>query len=62
MRKPTTHLADYRQVDGLRLSFIQRVSAGGRLVYDLIFSAIDLNPAFPRDYFDLGAVAREGGS
>ena len=43
--------ADYRSVGELKLPFVQRLSFGQRLVFELVFSSIDLNPAFPAGYF-----------
>ncbi len=51
--------ADYRVVEGTRLPFIQRVYSGGRLIYELIFTGIDLNPSFPADYFSREAFTKE---
>jgi len=51
--------ADYRSVGDLRLPFVQRLSSGQRLVYELVFSAIELNPAFPAGYFTAETPARE---
>ncbi|MEW6208082.1 MAG: hypothetical protein AB1631_06930 [Acidobacteriota bacterium] len=50
--------ADYRQTGELRLPFIERLSVGDRLVYELIFSKIEINPDFPPDHFDPQALQR----
>ncbi|HEY7545045.1 MAG TPA: hypothetical protein VID27_09195 [Blastocatellia bacterium] len=50
--------ADYRQVGELRLPFIERLSIGDRLIYELIFSAIEINPDFPPDHFDTEPFSR----
>jgi hypothetical protein len=51
--------ADYRSVGEIKLPFIQRLSVGQRLVTELVFSAIDINPAFPTGYFTAETSARE---
>lgn len=51
--------ANYRSVDGLRLPFIQRLSVGGHLFQETIFSRITLNPGLPRGYFSRKAVLKE---
>ena len=51
--------ADYRVVEGTRLPFIQRVYTGGRLIYELVFTGIDLNPSFPAGYFSREALSKE---
>ena len=55
----TIEYADYRVVEGIRLPFIQRVYTGGRLIYELVFTGIDLNPTFPADYFSREALSKE---
>jgi hypothetical protein len=55
----TIQFADYRSIGGLQLPFIQRLSVGDRLVYELVFSVIDPNPTFPADYFNPETLARE---
>lgn len=47
----TIEYADYRNVSGSRLPFIQRLYVAGRLVHELIFTEIDLAPTFPAGYF-----------
>ncbi len=51
--------ADYRSAGGLRLPFFERVSVGQRLVHELVFTAIELNPAWPADHFRPETLARE---
>jgi hypothetical protein len=55
----TLQFADYRSAGGLRLPFIERLSVGQQLVYEMVFSTIELNPTFPADYFKPEALARE---
>lgn len=50
--------ADYRSSGELRLPFIERLSIGDRLVYELIFSKIEINPDFPPDHFDPETLQR----
>lgn len=54
----TLQFADYRSVGRLQLPFTERLSVGQRLVYEMIFSTIELNPTFPADYFKPEALAR----
>ena len=54
----TIEFADYRSVDGVQLPFFERLSANGRLVYELVFTRIDLKPSFPRTCFDREALAK----
>jgi hypothetical protein len=51
--------ADYRPVGGLQLPFIERLSAGQRLVHEFVFTTIELNPTWPADYFRPEALVRE---
>jgi hypothetical protein len=51
--------ADYRPVGELQLPFIQRLSIGDRLIYELYFSTIELNPTFPADYFNPATLAQD---
>lgn len=51
--------ANYRSVDGIRLPFIQRLSVGGRLLQETVFSSITLNPGLPRGYFSREAISKE---
>jgi hypothetical protein len=44
--------ADYRSVGGVQLPFIQRFSVGNRLLYELIFTRIDIAPLFSASYFN----------
>jgi hypothetical protein len=48
--------ADYRSVEGVRLPFIQRLSFGGRLIYELVFTRIEFKPVLPSGYFTREAV------
>jgi hypothetical protein len=50
---------DYRPVGNHRLPFHQRVLVGNRLLYELDFSTIELNPVFPPDAFSLNAVVQK---
>ncbi len=50
--------ADYREVDGIQLPFLQHVSLDGALLYDLFFTKIDLNPSFPPDSFGCGSIVK----
>jgi hypothetical protein len=43
--------ADYRSVGGLRLPFVQRVFRDRQLVYELIFSSVEVNPRLPAGAF-----------
>jgi len=47
----TIEYGAYRDVEGVRLPFIQRVYVGGRLKYELAFSRIELNHIFPPGFF-----------
>jgi hypothetical protein len=51
--------ASYRLVDGVRLPFIVRLSGGGRLVQELNFTRITLNPKLPSGYFSREALSKE---
>jgi hypothetical protein len=55
----TLQFADYRSASGLQLPFIERLSVGQQLVYEMVLSTIELNPTFPADYFKPEALARE---
>jgi hypothetical protein len=44
--------ADYRTVDGLNLPFHQSVTNGDRLLYEIKFDALDLNPVFAAGFFN----------
>lgn len=47
----TIEYAGYRSVDGVRLPFVQRLSIGGQLFQELIFTRIALNPKLASNYF-----------
>jgi hypothetical protein len=47
----TMEYADYRSVEGVLLPFIERVFVKGHLMYELVFTGIDINPEFPADHF-----------
>ncbi len=51
--------ASYRSVDGVRLPFIQRMSIGGQLVQELIFTRIALNPRLASNYFRPETLSRQ---
>jgi hypothetical protein len=55
----TIEYADYRSVDGIRLPFIQRLSIGGRLLQEIVFTRIDLNPALPAGCFSRESLSKE---
>lgn len=55
----TIEYADYRTVEGMLLPFIQRFSVGDRLVYELVFTRIELTPSFPAGYFTHDALSTE---
>lgn len=55
----TYQFAGYRSVAGLDLPMIQRVWVGDRLIYELVFYHIELNPTFPDAYFSREAVVQE---
>lgn len=59
VRDRVIEYASYRSVDGVRLPFIQRLSIGGQLVQEIVFTRIDLNPKLPYDYFSHEALAKE---
>jgi hypothetical protein len=50
--------AGYGDVDGIKLPFIQRVSDGKGLVYELVFTRIAVNPKFPPHSFSLEGLPR----
>ena len=50
--------ADYREVDGVQLPFNQKVWIGNRLLYELVFTRIDLNPVFPPACFTRESLAK----
>jgi hypothetical protein len=54
----TIEYADYREVQGVRLPFIQRLYVAGQLFYELIFTGINLSPSFPPDYFSRDALPK----
>lgn len=43
--------ADYRSTGSMKLPYVQRVSLNNRLVYELFFSEIAVNPVFSPEYF-----------
>jgi len=47
----TIAYSDYRNVGGVRLPFIQKLSINGLLAYELAFTRIELNQTFPPDYY-----------
>jgi hypothetical protein len=51
--------ADYRPVEGVQLPFLQRLYVKGHLIYELVFTKIDLTPAFPAGYFSREALSLE---
>jgi hypothetical protein len=52
--------ADYRTTDeGLSLPFIQRAYRGGKLLYELVFTRVELNRAFAPGYFSRETLTRE---
>lgn len=55
----TIEYADYRSVEGVWLPFVQRLYLGGRLVYELVFTEITLDPAFSPDGFTREALMRD---
>jgi hypothetical protein len=50
--------ADYRPVEGVLLPFIERVFVKGKLMYELVFTRIELNPVFPAGYFSRAALSK----
>jgi len=42
---------DYRNLEGMQIPFIERVFARGHLVYELVFTEMDLHPVFPDEHF-----------
>jgi hypothetical protein len=59
VRGEAIEYADYRPVDGVQLPFIQRLSIGGQLLQELLFTKIVLNPKLPSGYFSRDALAKE---
>lgn len=55
----TIEYAGYREVGGARLPFIQRVTVGKRLIYELVFTQIDLNHQVPEDYLSPDRILAE---
>lgn len=52
--------AGYQSInDGVRLPFIQRLSVGGQLRQEIVFTRIDLNPKLPSGYFSREALLKE---
>lgn len=54
--KYTIEYGDYRNLEGMQIPFIKRVFARGHLVYELIFTEIDLHPVFSDKHFSLTAL------
>lgn len=48
----TMLFADVREVTPLKLPFVEKILSNGRVVFDVYFSRIELNPALPAGYFD----------
>jgi hypothetical protein len=55
----TIDYSDYREIDGVRLAFVERVSADGSLLYELFFDRIDLSPTFPAGFFSREGLVQE---
>ena len=51
--------ASYRSVDGVRLPFIQRLSIGGHLVQELVFTRIALNPKLASNCFKRETLSKQ---
>lgn len=51
--------ADYRPVKEVLLPFIERAFVRGQLMYELVFTKIDLNPNFPAGYFSRDALFKQ---
>lgn len=58
MGDKTFGFADYRAAGGIRLPYVQRLSVGDRLIYELVFSAIDPTPYFATDHFNSETLGR----
>lgn len=54
----TIEYASYRSVDGVRLPFVQRLSIGGQLFQELLFTRIALNPKLDANYFKREALSK----
>ena len=50
--------AGYHSVDNVRLPLVQRLSIGGQLIQELIFTRIALNPKLASNYFKRETLAR----
>ena len=50
--------ASYRSVDNVRLPFIQRLSIGGQLIQELVFTRIAFNPKLASNYFRRETLAK----
>jgi hypothetical protein len=50
--------ASYRSVDGVRLPFIQRLSIGGQLIQELVFTRIAINPKLASNCFRRETLAK----
>jgi len=59
MGDKTYDFAGYRSINGLELPMIQRMSVGNQLIYELVFSDIELNPAFPQSQFSREGVVQD---
>lgn len=59
VRDKVIEYANYRSIDGVRLPFIQRLSIGGHLFQEIVFTRIDLNPKLPSGYFSREALSKE---
>jgi hypothetical protein len=51
--------AGYRFVEGVRLPLIQRLSIGGQLIQELVFTKIAFNPKLPPGYFSREALTKQ---
>ena len=59
VRDRVVEYASYRSVDGVRLPFVQRLSIGGQLVQEMVFTRIALNPDLPADCFSGAALSKQ---
>lgn len=59
MRDKSIEYANYRSVDGVRLPFIQRLSIGGQLFQEIVFTTINLDLKLPSGYFSREALSKE---
>lgn len=58
-RDKAIEYASYHFVEGVRLPFIQRLSIGGQLIQELVFTKIAFNPILPPGYFSREALSKE---